>query len=76
MNELMDDVEIYASGLCYLSVCTTLTDADEIERRVNSQQPSGIESHWRITGEPFKTGDPNPSPCPDRQGHQHFLLSC
>lgn len=68
---------VYAVGLCWLSVCTSITDAAEIETRANLDQPTGISRRWTIHAGPFKTGEPNPCPC--NEGHadrKHYLLSC
>jgi hypothetical protein len=71
------DLVVYATGLLCTSVCTSLEDDDEVERRVNRLNPTGIPSPWRIDSSPtFSDGTPNPCPCPDTAGHRHVLLSC
>jgi hypothetical protein len=66
---------IYASGICYMSVCTTLP-RPQVEERANVENPSGV-SPWRIHDGNFNDGHPNPTPCSDHpETHQHYLLSC
>lgn len=72
----IDDFIVYSTGLCYSSVCTTLSDKEEIAERMNMGHPTGISSRWQVATEPFKGGEPNPCPCPDHPGRRHFLLVC
>lgn len=65
--------EVYATGLVYCAVCTTL-DVDAASVRVNESHPSGIESRWQVADEPFPTGEPNPHPCAERSGCRHWLF--
>jgi hypothetical protein len=69
-------VDIYSTGLCYVSVCTDIADREAIEAEVNKQHPTGIESQWHIADEPFGSGLPNPTPCTDDETRLHYLLSC
>lgn len=70
-------VQVYAWGLCAMSVCAPEgTPREEIEREANRQFPTGISSRWEIADEPFATGEPNPSPCNSSEGRQHWLLEC
>ena len=71
-------MDIYASGFMFCSVCTDLKSREEIEHLVNLENPTGIESQWRISSDThFKTGEPNPMPCEDNPfTHKHYLLNC
>lgn len=69
------DFQVYAVGLVYASVCTSLDDT-EATRMLNVMHPTGVESQWRIANERFKGGEPNPSPCADSPKHRHILFSC
>lgn len=66
----------YAVGLCYASVCTTLT-TEEATGRLNIERPTGV-SPWAPSSDPtFRQGGPNPGPCdrwPDT--HRHILFEC
>jgi len=74
----MNDVVIYAIGLCYMSACAPGTMAPEaIERDANLQQPTGISHDWRISkNETFLSGDANPCPCDKDPERKHWLLEC
>lgn len=70
-------LKVYANGLCYCSVCTDLTDREEIELQVNAKNPTGVSSPWRISDDPtFKTGEPNPHLCENDNTCRHFLMEC
>ena len=73
----MRDFTVYAEGLCYASVCTSLP-REEVESRMNRERPPGTELGWRISDEPtFKGGEPNPCPCHDQPDtHRHYLMVC
>ena len=67
---------VYAAGLCFLSVCTSL-EPEEVVLRANTEQPTGISSPWALHGGAFRTGEANPHPCEHApQTHRHYLLSC
>lgn len=68
--------EVYSEGTCYASVCTTITDPREVERKIRYEHPAGTEANWSWTGEKFRTGQDNPSPCHDTADRFHYLLSC
>lgn len=68
--------DVYSVGLCYLSVCTTLTDRGAIEARANSEQPTGTRGRWVIAKDPFRTGEPNPHRCERNPRAKHWLLVC
>ncbi len=73
----MKDFECYAYGLCYASVCTNLPN-EEATRRLNADLPTGISSGWEVSTDATFAGgdDPNPTPCPDVEGHRHVLFEC
>lgn len=68
------DVVVYTWGLCYASVCAPFgMTLAEIEREVNRQLPTGIESSWRKIAD----SEPNPSLCESNPGSRvHYLLGC
>ena len=67
---------IYTEGLCFASVCTSLSD-DEATARMPL---SGTSMGWQIADQPFNAGTPretpNGSPCPDYPGNRHLLFEC
>jgi hypothetical protein len=66
---------VYSVGLCYASVCTSLT-VEEAAQRLNIEHPTGI-GPWQIDPEGvFASGAPNPCKCHDFDTHQHMLFSC
>lgn len=69
------DYVAYGVGLCYASVCTSLTD-EEAAARLNLDQPTGVGRPWEISkDETFANGQPQPRPCdqfPDT--HRHILF--
>lgn len=70
------DFTVYANGLCYMSVCTTLPP-EKVEERANVENPTGTSTRWSIASEPFRDGAPNPHACERLPGtHRHYLLSC
>lgn len=72
-----DTVYVYAEGLYLCSVCAPAGMSREVvEAVVNSQNPSGISSPWRIADRQFRTGQPNPTPCDQHGDRMHYLLSC
>lgn len=58
------DIQIYANGPVHCSVCVPngYTN-EEIEQQVNRQNPTGIDSQWKIKNEAFATGEANPHKC-------------
>lgn len=75
-EDKIEDFEVYSIGLCFSSVCTSLTPA-EAEVRMNAEQPTGISSPWKISPrKTFASGHPNPCDCRERPGHKHYLFEC
>jgi hypothetical protein len=73
------DVAVYASGLVHLSACAPASmSAGEVTAAVNTSNPTGISSRWRIDPEGiFADGQANPCQCdqmPDER--THYLLAC
>jgi hypothetical protein len=70
------EFKIYSHGPLYMSVCTSLSP-EEATIRANKDNPTEIDSQWRIhTGE-FRNGEPNPCPCNDHpETHKHYLFVC
>ncbi len=70
--------QVYARGLCYISVCVNIgTTREEIEREANEQEPTGIESQWSISeNSHFNSGQTNPCPCTIDPDKEHYLMSC
>lgn len=67
---------VYSHGIVHASACTSLTD-DAATAKMNVEYPTGIDSRWQITGEPFRTGEPNGVPCHDApETHRHVLFTC
>lgn len=71
--EAQKEVVIYAEGVCQASVCTSLSDPKEVEAHM---PPSGTSLGWKVADEPFRTGEPNPSPCNQDPTRKHFLMAC
>jgi len=78
----MKELEIYANGFIYCSVCTNIESRERIEELVNLKNPTGISSRWKISKDKFfaerrgKKG-PNPSPCEQKpKTHKHYLMEC
>lgn len=72
------DFDAYSVGLCYVSVCTSLTD-EEATDRLNHEHPTGINSSWFVSTEPhFHEGyASNPCPCPSSPStNRHVLFQC
>lgn len=66
----------YAVGFVCASVCTDLTD-EEATERLNWDHPTGVHP-WEVSAdETFRTGEPNPCPCPDAPApRRHILFNC
>lgn len=75
-NATDQDFEIYAYGLCYASVCSSL-GLEQTARRLNQEMPTGIASDWKLADGNFRTGQTNPCVC-EKHGepHMHYLFSC
>ena len=74
----MNKISIYSFGLVCCSVCVPKEmKQDEIERQVNSQNPTGISTNWRISNDKFfKSGSVNPHICEKDSNRMHYLLNC
>jgi hypothetical protein len=73
----MKDVEIYASGACYCSVCTSLADINEIIKKVNKLNPTGLKLGWELSKEKtFRQGQSNPCQCEKHPNRKHYLFNC
>lgn len=66
-----DDLTVYHEGLCYASVCTSLTD--EQADAMMATRPCGTTGGWRRSADThFAGGEPHPAPCdrdPDTRRH-------
>lgn len=71
----MLDIEVYSEGICYMSVCSTLSP-EETVKQVQETRPSGTSHGWQLADETFRTGEPNGCACKDHKGRRHFLLCC
>lgn len=73
----MKDVTIYKWGLHHLSVCSSLSPEETVER-VNSMHITGIMAKWQMSEDKkFATGETNPCPCENHpETHKHYLLKC
>lgn len=53
-------IHIYAVGVCYCSVCAPSDmSKEDVEIWVNTQNPTGIKSKWKISDENFNSGEEN-----------------
>lgn len=77
-TKLVDEVQIYSTGVCCCSVCAPKSmSAAAVVAAVNRISPTGIESSWsKSKDQTFQTGEPNPCPCKDEQDRRHWLLNC
>lgn len=74
-SQRTDEFTVYAEGLIYSSVCTSLSDEDAIARR--NLMPSGTSHGWQLVDGPFRDGTPNGGPCNQRPDtHRHLLFEC
>jgi len=72
----MKEFDVYSIGVCYASVCTTLSD-DVATERLNAEYPTGIRTDWRISPDAFADGSANPHPCEKwPTTHRHILFQC
>ena len=70
-----DDFTVYAEGLLYASVCSSLGKEETVARM--ARRPSGVGGWMLSDDEEFPQGQPNPCPCDQRPGtHQHYLFGC
>lgn len=68
------DVNIYAEGIAYMSVCAPV-----------GWEPGHVVAEacrlrgavWQLSPDPtFRTGEPNPNPCNKDSQRVHYLLEC
>lgn len=75
----MSDVTVYSVGLCKASACAPVSmDAAAVAHAANLAQPTGV-TPWHVSEEShFANGPefPNPCPCEQTPGRQHWLLVC
>lgn len=72
-----NNVIVYSNGLVTCSVCVPKNlKRKEIERLVNKQHPTGVDSSWKIDKENFMTGEKNPCACNTDENRMHYLMSC
>ncbi len=76
-TNITDEFTLYGHGLCYVSVCTSLS-VPEATKRLNQEAPTGIESAWALSEDKtFSGGEPNSCICPDHpETHKHYLFNC
>jgi hypothetical protein len=68
--------EVDSMGILYCSVCSTLSP-EETTAKLNEEHPTGISSGWKLAGESFVSGEPNPCPCERHpETHKHYLFIC
>lgn len=74
----MNPIEIYAKGLVCCSVCASKgLSKGQIEEMVNEENPTGIDSEWKISKDKeFTSGEPMPSQCEHFPDRIHYLLNC
>ncbi len=73
----MKTLEVYQSGLCHCSICTDIENIEEIERKVNQENPTGLSHGWEHSEEKFVNGFDNPCPCEQKpETHKHYLMVC
>jgi hypothetical protein len=67
------EFEVYLTGVRYCKVCTSLTNLEEITKRVNEENPTGVENKWEVAKENLE--ESNPSPCiSEPKNHKHYLF--
>ena len=70
-----EDFVVYAEGLLYLSVCSSLPQ-EEVEARMH-RRISGASGGWTLAEKLFRWGEPNPCPCDMKpETHKHYLFVC
>ena len=73
----MKEFTIYAEGFVCMSVCSSLSPEETVER-AHAARPTGIDLRWGLSQDvTFRTGQTNPCPCEDSpETHKHYLLNC
>lgn len=72
---LEDDFIVYSEGICFASVCTTLS-VDDATKELNTRRPSGLHHGWSLSKESFATGQSNPCACDQDAARRHMLFNC
>lgn len=72
---LEDEFIVYSEGICFASVCTTMTTEDA-EKEINKRRPTGIHSGWKLSKEAFASGHANPCQCDTDSTRRHMLFNC
>lgn len=75
----LEDVNIYAVGVCYCSVCAPKKmSIREVTRIVNIKNPAGPTYGWRKSKDKkFNKGDQsNPCECENDKTRRHILFNC
>ena len=74
------DLFVYAMGLSVCSVCVPEDmPIGKIEELANVQEPTGIDSNWKLSEDKtFTTGEENPCKCDKyhKEKRLHYLLKC
>lgn len=72
------EFKIYSKGPVSMSVCASKElSKEEVEKRANEENPTGIESNWKTSENKFESGEDNPCLCnTSPKTHLHYLLNC
>lgn len=58
MNKVEVEVEVYATGMAYCSVCADgALDGGDVAKKVEEENPAGTEHGWGIAEQDFATGE-------------------
>lgn len=67
------DFTVYAEGIVYASVCSSLPLKETLER-LRRKHSSAVEP-WVLADERFRSGEENPGPCDKYPPtHRHYLF--
>lgn len=69
------ELEIYAEGLTYASVCTSLSK-EAAETAMQQENDAGTANNWKLSEEDFADGTKNGVDCPHKSGFKHYLMVC
>ena len=75
-REQGEEFVVYAEGLLYASVCSSLPQEEVIQRM--GHVTSGTQAGWVFSDHSaFASGQPNPCPCDKKpETHKHYLFNC